>query len=115
MERWDESWHRLKFWTDSSAKSERLAVQILLSDGYSNIEPSHPNGGPDSTKDAVAFRENKKWIMAVHFSIGSKPFKSILKKILDDAKGVDKHDAYGLAFVLNQELSLKKEVLSKKN
>lgn len=49
MERWDKSWHRLKFWTDFSAKSERLTVQVLLSDGYSNIEPSHPNGDSYST------------------------------------------------------------------
>ena len=106
MERWDETWHRLLFWTDSSGKSERLAAQILLSDNYSNLEPSHPLGGPDSKKDATVYRRNKKWVMAAYFATGPKNFKSVLKKAQGDSKGVKLNNAYGLVFITNQELSL---------
>jgi len=31
--RWDETWHRLLEWTNGQAQSERLAAQILISEG----------------------------------------------------------------------------------
>ena len=52
--RWDETWHRLRDWTNGQAPSERLAAQILLSVGYTGLDPSHPLGGKDGMKDAVA-------------------------------------------------------------
>lgn len=68
--RWDETWHRLREWTDGPGKSERLAAQILLEEGYESLDPSHPLGGPDGAKDAVCVKSGKKFIMAVYFPRG---------------------------------------------
>jgi tetratricopeptide (TPR) repeat protein len=104
--RWDETWHRLSEWTSGQAASERLAAQVLIADGFARLDPSHPLGGRDGKKDAIAWRADTKWIMSVYFPRGPRPFKEIQAKFEDDALGVAANDAYGMAFVTNQELRL---------
>jgi len=104
--RWDETWHRLRDWTDGQAKSERLAAQILLSDGYRRLDPSHPLGGPDGGKDALVERGDESWVMAAYFPHGQKPFSEIVGKFTADFAGVSRNAAAGLAFVTNQRLTL---------
>jgi hypothetical protein len=106
MTRWDETWHRLLEWTSGQAPSERLAAQILLSDGYAGLDPSHPLGGRDGRKDAVATKAGKVWVMAVYFPRGRHDIDEIEAKLLNDLEGVAKNNAHGLAFVTNQELTL---------
>lgn len=106
LQRWDETWHRLLEWTNGSAPSERLAAQILLSEGYSNLDPSHPLGGPDGTRDAICMRDGVTWVMAVHFARGRESFAAIRKKFASDFGGVAANGAAGFAFVTNQELAL---------
>ncbi|WP_433664706.1 hypothetical protein ACQPW1_22685 [Nocardia sp. CA-128927] len=101
----DETWHRLLGWTHAQALSERLAAQILLAEQYKNLDPSHPLGGPDGTRDAIAERDGKRWIMAAYFPRGQQPYREIKKKFLADLVGVDKNGADGIAFVTNQELT----------
>jgi tetratricopeptide (TPR) repeat protein len=83
-----------------------LAAQILLEDGFSMLDPSHPLGGRDGTKDAVAWRSGEKWVMAAYFPRGQKSLREIGDKFKSDFDGVAKNDAKGLVFVTNQELSL---------
>jgi hypothetical protein len=104
--RWDETWHRLRDWTNGQGPSERLAVQLLLADGYEGVDPSHPLGGPDGLKDALCQKDGKRWIMAVYFPTGQKTFGALKNKLLADLTGVGANEAYGLAFVTNQELKL---------
>jgi len=104
--RWDETWHRLREWTSGQTPSERLAAQILLSQGYEDLDPSHPLGGSDGRKDALCRKDNQKWIMAVYFPRGQKSFGDIKGKFLDDLKGVKLNKVDALAFVTNQELRL---------
>ena len=66
----DETWHRLREWTYGQAQSERLAAQLLLSEGFTDLDPSHPLGGPDGKKDAICRKDCEKWIMAVYFARG---------------------------------------------
>lgn len=103
--RWDETWHRLREWTNGQAPSERLAAQILLSEGYRDLDPSHPLGGPDGGMDASCTKDGESWIMAVYFPRGQQTFTTIKRKFLDDLDGVAKNGAAGFAFVTNQELS----------
>lgn len=105
--RWDETWHRLSEWTSGQGPSERLAAQLLLEDGFTSLDPSHPLGGRDGKKDAIAWRSNEKWVMAVYFPRGKKSFNDIKEKLLHDFAGVALNNADGLAFVTNQELSLR--------
>ena len=50
--RWDETWHRLRDWTNGQGPSERLAGLVLLSERFTDLDPSHPLGGRDGGKDA---------------------------------------------------------------
>lgn len=99
--RWDETWHRLSEWTSSQGASERLAAQLLLDDGFTRLDPSHPLGGRDGKKDAIAWRADNKWITSVYFARGRKSFREIKSKFLTDAQGVAANNAYGMAFVAN--------------
>jgi len=102
--RWDETWHRLREWTSGQGPSERLAAQILLSEGYTSLDPSHPLGGPDGGRDAITVKDGRTWVMAAFFPLGQKKFAEIKGKFLHDLRGAKKHRA-GLAFVTNQALS----------
>jgi hypothetical protein len=104
--RWDETWHRLREWTNGQAPSERLAAQILLEAEFDGIDPSHPLGGKDGGKDALCFRQGKKWVMAVYFPRGQKDFAEIRTKFEDDWSGALRNGASGIAFVTNQEVRL---------
>ncbi|MBF6083876.1 hypothetical protein IU485_21130 [Nocardia cyriacigeorgica] len=106
MTRTDETWHRLLRWTSGQAPSERLAAQILLSEGFEDVDPSHPLGGKDGGRDAMCSRNGKPWIMAVYFPRDQQPFADIAKKLADDLTAASKHQPHGIAFVTNQELRL---------
>lgn len=101
-----ETWHRLLEWDKGQTPAERLAAIILNSEGFRNIDPSHPLGGRDGLKDMVLSYQAKKWIGAVYFSRGQQEFTEIKKKFLHDLEGVNKNGANGIAFVTNQELRL---------
>lgn len=106
MLRSDETWHRLREWTYGQAPSERLAAQILLDQGYTDFDPSHPLGGKDGGKDALCRKNGQPWLMAVYFSRGQQSLKAIQTKLQNDLAGVAKNNVMGIAFVTNQELSL---------
>lgn len=104
--RYDETWHRLREWTKGQAPSERLAAQILLHEGYSSLDPSHPLGGRDGGKDAVASKDGVQFAMAVYFPRGQQRFETIKEKFEHDLAGVRGNSAVGIAFVTNQEMRL---------
>ncbi len=103
---WDETWRRLRLWTDGQGPSERLAAQILLAESYRDLDPSHPLGGPDGGRDAVATKDGKRWVMAVYFPREQQPLASIATKFVADFASVAKNEAHGMVFVTNQELTL---------
>ena len=111
--RWDETWHRLREWTSGQGPSERLAAQVLVADGYTSLDPSHPLGGPDGGKDGLCMKDGQVWSMAVYFPRGRQPFAAIRGKFLQDLEGARSHVVHGMAFVTNQEISLgeRKELL----
>jgi hypothetical protein len=102
--RWDETWHRLRDWTQGQGPSERLAQQILLSEGFTALDPTHPLGGKDGGADAIASRDGLRWVMGAYFPRGQQTLKEIEEKLLGDFEGVESNEADALAFVTNQEL-----------
>jgi fido (protein-threonine AMPylation protein) len=83
-------------------------------EGFESVDPQHPLGGPDETKDILATKAGKKWVGAVYFPPTPKPFAEIKKKFNDDFEGVKKNSASGFAFFVNQRLSIseRKELIS---
>ncbi|OFX21011.1 MAG: hypothetical protein A2033_11845 [Bacteroidetes bacterium GWA2_31_9] len=103
----DETWYRLLDWTKGQKPSERLALQILKTEGFISLDPSHPLGGRDGLKDMIATKGGIKWIGATFFPRGQQSFKDIKKKFLKDSVGIKKNNVEGFAFLTNQELTLK--------
>ena len=101
-----ETWYRLLEWDKGQTPAERLAALILSSEGFRNVDPSHPLGGKDGLKDMVLSYQAKKWIGAVYFPRGQQDFAEIKKKFLHDLEGINQNGANGIAFVTNQELRL---------
>ena len=102
----DDTWRRLLEWTNGQKGSERLAAHILRAENFEGVDPSHPLGGTDGGKDAVAVRDKRKWVMAVYFPRGQQSFGEISKKFKSDLDGVSKNNANAFVFVTNQELTL---------
>lgn len=104
--RTDETQKRLLDWTDSQPPSERLAAQVLDAEGYENIDPSHPLGGPDGGRDGECTRAGQKGVWAVYFPRGQQTYLTISNKLKADIAGASKHAPKFLVFVTNQELRL---------
>jgi hypothetical protein len=105
-DRIDETWHRLREWTYGQTQSERLAGQILIAEGYTGFDPSHPLGGPDSGHDGMATKDGQRLVMAVYFPRGQQSLNSTKAKFATDLEGVASNNADGIVFVTNQELTL---------
>ena len=105
-QRWDETWHRLREWTGPSGAAERLAAQVLLDQGFTDLDPSHPLGGKDNKADARARRDDMDWVAGVYFPRGQQSFNDIKDKFVSDFHGVAANDADAFVFVTNQELRL---------
>jgi hypothetical protein len=112
--RYDETWHRLREWTKGQMPSERLAAQILIHEEFSGLDPSHPIGGKDGGRDAIASKDGMRFAMAVHFPRGQQTFKAITTKFDGDLAGAKRNSVEGIAFVTNQELSLSEREKIKK-
>jgi hypothetical protein len=112
--RYDETWHRLREWTKGQMPSERLAAQILIHEEFSGLDPSHPLGGKDGGRDAIASKDGMRFAMAVHFPRGQQTFKAITTKFDGDLAGAKRNSVEGIAFVTNQELTLSEREKIKK-
>lgn len=101
-----ETWHRLLQWDKGQTPSERLAAVILNSQGYTNVDPSHPLGGPDGGKDILLSKDDLSLVAGVYFPRGQQSFTDIKSKFEEDHNGIQKNDVSGIVFFTNQELKL---------
>lgn len=92
-------------WTGSQQEEERLSGHILRSEGYESVDPIHPLGGPDGTKDLKCIKDGKTFVGGCYFPRGQKSFSAIKKKFVEDLKGVKKNGVDGFVFITNQEIS----------
>jgi len=106
-DRWDETWHRLREWTNGQAPSERLAAQLLIFDGYKDVEPMHPLGGPDGGTDISCTMDGLPCRAAVYFPTGQQHFKTIKDKFLHDFRkaAMQQPPIDRFLFVTNQVLT----------
>jgi hypothetical protein len=78
----------------------------LAQEGFSDLDPSHPLGGKDGGRDAIASKDGMPFTMAVHFPRGRQTFNAIRTKFDTDLAAAKRYCATGFAFVTNQELTL---------
>lgn len=101
-----ETWNALLEWDKGQAPSERLSTAIVLAEGYTGVDPSHPLGGKDGGKDILLKKDGLPMVGAVYFPRGKQTITKIKKKFKEDLKGVEKNKARGIVFLTNQELKL---------
>ena len=92
-------------WDKGQTFAERMAAKILGIEGYINLDPQCPAGGPDGTKDILCQKDGKDFVAGCYFPNGQKEFKEIKEKFADDFKGVQKNSAQAFAFVTNQKIT----------
>lgn len=100
-----ETFARLLDWDAGQAPAERLAGHLLRLEGFKELDPSHPLGGPDGLKDIVCKKDGREWIAAAYFPRGQQSIKQIKQKWDHDTQGVAKHKVDGFVFVTNQKLT----------
>jgi len=102
----DETTETLSKWKKGQKAAERLAGSVLHLDNFTDIDPSHPLGGRDGTKDIVCKKGERQFIVAVYFPRIEQSFANIAKKIQQDYFGVTKNKADGLVVFTNQHLTV---------
>lgn len=95
----------LLLWDKGQAFSERLAAKILGLEGYSEIDPQSPRGGPDGRKDILCIKDVRRLVVGVYFPGTLKDFSDVASKYRHDYEGVAINDADGFVFVTNQKLT----------
>lgn len=80
-------------WRYGQPQAERLCAAIMHLEGFESVDPQHPLGGPDETKDILAIKAGKKWVGAAYFPPTEKSFAEIQKKFCDDLIGVKRNGA----------------------
>jgi hypothetical protein len=108
----EETRAKLIIWGHGSAKGEYLASHILQIEDFRSIEPIHPQGGPDGTKDCLCYWANTKCVAACWFPNNSneKNFGAAKAKFESDLVGVAKNSAEGFVFITNKELALAERI-----
>ena len=74
----------LQNWQDGHTKAERLAAAILHLEGFKDIDPQQPRGGPDGKKDVLCTRDGVPWVAAVYFPSTAVTFATIKRKFVHD-------------------------------
>jgi fido (protein-threonine AMPylation protein) len=97
---------QLLHWRNGQTQSERLAAHLLALEGFTQIQPQAPLGGPDGRKDIICVRAGVTYVAASYFPPTNKEFVDVRKKFESDAEGVAMNGAKGFAFVTNQRLTI---------
>jgi fido (protein-threonine AMPylation protein) len=97
---------RLRDWRYGQAQAERLTAAVLHLEGYEDVDPQHPLGGPDGLKDVVCRRAGLRWVAAAYFPTTSASFGQIADKFTSDLEGVAGNSADAFAFFTNRSLTV---------
>jgi hypothetical protein len=84
-----------------------MAADILSLEGFVNVDPIHPQGGPDGRKDIRCLILNVPCVAACYFpnNSGNIRFKDLEEKYLHDLEGVKLNSAKGFVFFTNVPLT----------
>ena len=94
----------LRDWREGSTRAERLAAAVLQLDGFTDVDPQAPLGGPDGGKDILCAKGATKYVGAAYFPTEQVTFAKIKAKFRKDLKKAKRHNREGLVFVTNQAI-----------
>lgn len=106
----DKVRRNLEEWYGSQKDFEMMSAQILAMEGYSSVDPIHPLGGRDGGKDALAWKNDQLWGMAVAFWRSRQSFSEIRRKFVHDHDGIQKNNVQGMVFVTNQHITAQQRI-----
>lgn len=92
-------------WQGQSAAAERMCADILRIDGFSEINPQLPLGGPDGGKDILCQKDGVTFVAACYFPTGPKTFSAIKSKFKSDLASSKQHQKDGIIFLTSQHLT----------
>lgn len=97
----------LMIWGNKSTDAEYLAAGILSIEKFEDIDPIHPQGGPDGIKDILCKKSKILHVAACYFPNNSNKieYKELKNKFSQDLAGVKKNSAKGFIFLTNVEIS----------
>jgi hypothetical protein len=97
--------NRLRDWRYGQVQAERLAAALLHIEGFRDVDPQHPLGGPHGLKDVLCKKDDLLWVAAAHFPPTRQSFPEIKTKFIHDLNGVSANGAQAFAFFVNQHLT----------
>lgn len=95
----------LLHWDKGQPFAERMAAKLLGMEGYIEIDPQCPMGGPDGTKDILCKKASKNYLVGCYFPSGQKNLSAITEKFSVDYKGLSKNKVDGFIFITNQKIT----------
>jgi fido (protein-threonine AMPylation protein) len=95
----------LRFWESGHTLAEELAADLLSVDGFTEIVPQAPKGGPDGGKDILCDKAGISYVVAVHFPRDDISFQRNCTKFKKDIVASLKYNRQGFVFVTNQHFS----------
>lgn len=97
---------QLREWRLGQVGAERLAAAILHLDGFEDVDPQAPLGGPDGRKDILCRKGTTTYVSAAYFPNSDKTFAEIKEKFEHDLEGAVRHNRNGFVFITNQHIGL---------
>jgi hypothetical protein len=96
----------LENWRQGQTSSERMCLQLLLLEGFEELDPQCPLGGRDGRKDIRCSKNNWKYVAAAFFPAEkAERFSELKEKFSHDLEGVGRNGADGIVFLTGQKLT----------
>ena len=92
-------------WRGGPTQAERMVAALLRVEGYQNVEPQAPLGGPDDRADVLCDRGGYRYVAAAYFPPTHKECADIIEKFDHDILGVGRRERDAFAFFTNQRLT----------
>lgn len=92
-------------WRGGPTQAERMVAALLRVEGYQNVEPQAPLGGPDGRADVLCDRGGYSYVAAAYFPPTTQDYDDVVDKFDHDLVGVITRTRSAFAFFTNQRLT----------
>lgn len=92
-------------WRGGPTLAERMVAALLRVEGYQNVEPQAPLGGPDGRADVLCDRGGYSYVAAAYFPPTNQEYDDVVEKFDHDIVGAITRKRNAFAFFTNQRLT----------